>query len=180
MEPWHLSIASWVIQDGNYPDFTKGQRDEFAVEFNAPEDLARRPGGGRRAKHESAGWYSIEATVAAVAKNAWVLTADFSCEHRRFIAQHPDALTEGYTNTSQHTRDANRRWVCPQCFDDFADEFQVAQRPGLRPNRPAAGYASELNGRALVELALKRSSDQRGGPRFGHRAALDSGAPGRC
>lgn len=73
MEPWHLSIAAWIIQDGNYPDFTRGQRAEFAVEFYAPEDLARRPGGARRAKHESAGWYSIEATVAAVATNAWVL-----------------------------------------------------------------------------------------------------------
>ena len=33
MQTWPLSMAAGVIQDGNYPDFRKGQRAEFAVEF---------------------------------------------------------------------------------------------------------------------------------------------------
>lgn len=73
VQTWHLSIAAWVIQDGNYPDFRKGQRAEFAVEFYAPEGLVRTQGEARTAKHEGAGWYSIEATVAAVGENAWVI-----------------------------------------------------------------------------------------------------------
>jgi hypothetical protein len=34
---WDISINSWIIQDGNYPDFEVGQIAEFAVEFWIPE-----------------------------------------------------------------------------------------------------------------------------------------------
>ena len=30
---WDLYLSSWIIQDGNYPDFEVGQTPEFAVEF---------------------------------------------------------------------------------------------------------------------------------------------------
>jgi hypothetical protein len=30
---WNIALSAWVIQDGNYPDFTAGQVAEFAVEF---------------------------------------------------------------------------------------------------------------------------------------------------
>lgn len=50
---------------------------------------------------------------------AKLMDPDFSGEHRRFIEEHPDVLTEGYTTTSEHPRGAKWRWVCPQCFDDF-------------------------------------------------------------
>jgi hypothetical protein len=32
VERWHLCIVAWVIQDGNHPDLTKGQRAEFSPE----------------------------------------------------------------------------------------------------------------------------------------------------
>ena len=41
----------------------------------------------------------------------------FSEEHRRFVAERADVLTEGYATTDE------RGWVCPRCFDDFADEL---------------------------------------------------------
>ena len=69
VQTWPLSVAAWVIQDGNYPDFRKGQRAEFAVEFYAPEELVRTRGDARTAKHEG-GWYSVDATVAAIAESA--------------------------------------------------------------------------------------------------------------
>jgi hypothetical protein len=70
---WHLSIAAWVIQDGNYPDFRRGQRVEFAVEFYAPDGLIPRRGAARTARHEGGGWYFVDATVAAMTENAWVI-----------------------------------------------------------------------------------------------------------
>jgi hypothetical protein len=73
MANWSLSIAAWVIQDGNYPDFTKGQRAEFAVEFYAPEALTRTDGGARSAVADGDGWYSIDATIVAVTDAAWVV-----------------------------------------------------------------------------------------------------------
>jgi hypothetical protein len=47
----------------------------------------------------------------------------FSDAHRTFIDEHPDVLIEGYTTTCDHERGADWHWVCPQCFEDFTDEF---------------------------------------------------------
>jgi len=33
MNQWNIGLASWVIQDGNYPDFHRGEVIEFPVEF---------------------------------------------------------------------------------------------------------------------------------------------------
>ena len=30
---WSIGLAAWIIQDGNYADFTVGDRAEFALEF---------------------------------------------------------------------------------------------------------------------------------------------------
>jgi hypothetical protein len=35
-QEWNIHLASWVIQDGNYADFAKGQTAEFAVECHVP------------------------------------------------------------------------------------------------------------------------------------------------
>jgi hypothetical protein len=48
---------------------------------------------------------------------------DGSEAHRRFVAGHPDVLTEGYTTTRTHRDGDESHWVCPTCFDDFAEEF---------------------------------------------------------
>lgn len=34
---WNISLDSWIIQDGNYPDLIRGQTAEFAVEFWVPD-----------------------------------------------------------------------------------------------------------------------------------------------
>ncbi len=33
MDHWNIGLASWVIQDGNYPDFYRGEVTHFPVEF---------------------------------------------------------------------------------------------------------------------------------------------------
>jgi hypothetical protein len=48
---------------------------------------------------------------------------DFSPEHRRFIEQHPEVLTEGYATTAEHPNGADYYWVCARCFGDFAGRF---------------------------------------------------------
>ena len=71
MSDWSLSIAAWVIQDGNYPDFERGQRAEFAVAFYAPERLERRTGGARTAAGQGNGWYDLDGTVVGITESAW-------------------------------------------------------------------------------------------------------------
>ena len=48
----------------------------------------------------------------------------YSDEHRAFVAENPETLTEGYTTTAEHPSGADYHWVCPGCFDDFADAFR--------------------------------------------------------
>jgi hypothetical protein len=36
----------------------------------------------------------------------------------KFMQNYPDTLREGYSTPDQY------RWVCKQCFDDFADLFK--------------------------------------------------------
>ncbi len=36
MEPWHIRVSPWVIQDGNYANFRRGQIADFALEFYSP------------------------------------------------------------------------------------------------------------------------------------------------
>ncbi|MDO9494552.1 MAG: hypothetical protein Q7J48_02515 [Nocardioides sp.] len=43
-QTWMIGIDSWVIQDGNYPDFVTGQRAEFALEFASRSGLRRLDG----------------------------------------------------------------------------------------------------------------------------------------
>ena len=33
MNDWNIGLAAWIIQDGNYSDFSRNQGREFAVEF---------------------------------------------------------------------------------------------------------------------------------------------------
>jgi len=51
------------------------------------------------------------------------MDADFSPEHRKFIEEHPEVLTEGYTTTAEHPKGADHYWICEPCFGDFEDSF---------------------------------------------------------
>jgi hypothetical protein len=35
----------------------------------------------------------------------------------------PDARIEGYATTADHPKGADYHWICPACFDDFAEMF---------------------------------------------------------
>jgi hypothetical protein len=48
---------------------------------------------------------------------------EFSLEHRKYVAENSEVLTEGYTTTADHSQGAEFYWVCPQCFDDFTARF---------------------------------------------------------
>jgi len=39
MTTWNIGLDSWIIQDGNYPDFTAGDERRFALEF-APKKVS--------------------------------------------------------------------------------------------------------------------------------------------
>jgi hypothetical protein len=69
---WAIHLDSWIIQDGNYDDFSRGQDAAFAVEFY-PDELVVVSAGDRTASHLGGNRYHIEGEVAFASQGAWVL-----------------------------------------------------------------------------------------------------------
>jgi hypothetical protein len=69
---WAIHLDSWIIQDGNYDDFSRGQDAAFAVEFY-PDELIVVSIGDRTASHLGGGRYHVEGEVAFASQGAWVL-----------------------------------------------------------------------------------------------------------
>lgn len=73
METWSIGIDSWVIQDGNYPDFVAGQAAEFALELYWPDAPALIDGGSKSVRALANGWHEITGIVVATADDTWVV-----------------------------------------------------------------------------------------------------------
>jgi len=84
MDTWLVGIDSWVIRDGNYPDFVTGQSAEFALEFASRGGL-RRVDGTHEARVRWVGDsdYEVTAQVVHDKPNAQVL--DFGILACHFI-----------------------------------------------------------------------------------------------
>jgi hypothetical protein len=81
---WLIGLDSWIIQDGNYPDFVTGQRADFALEFAARGGLTRLATAGEVGVRRLAGSrYEVTARIVHDAPNAQVL--DFGILAYHFI-----------------------------------------------------------------------------------------------
>ncbi len=71
MDRWHLGLDPSAIQDGTYADFHRGQQADFVVEFQTVswEEASGPPAAVRVDGYR----YDLEARVAAVGEQAWVL-----------------------------------------------------------------------------------------------------------
>lgn len=76
MSELSVSIDSWIIQDGNYGDFTVGQLAKFALEFaggSLQPSLSKEP----QAHHIGYGVYDVCAQVIYVNEKVWVVDFGF-------------------------------------------------------------------------------------------------------
>lgn len=73
MQSWSLGMESWIVQDGNYGDFERGQVAEYAVEFWAPDPLVPISSRGRSARRLDGATYEIAGQVTAIADRAWAV-----------------------------------------------------------------------------------------------------------
>ena len=76
MEKLHVGVDSWIIQDGNYPDFHVGQVVKFALEFH-PQMLKPVAAGSFQTTKLTGSTYRICAKVAFTAPDVWVLDFGF-------------------------------------------------------------------------------------------------------
>lgn len=56
---------------------------------------------------------------------AKLMDPDLSEASRRAVEEDPQILTSGYT-----TGPVGGEWVCPSCFEEFAERFEWRSRPG--------------------------------------------------
>jgi hypothetical protein len=73
-----VGVSSWIIQDGNYGDFSRGDRAAFAIEFYASTEFTavnpgRRP--TRSLIHAGDAQYRTVGQVVHVAEDWWVIDA---------------------------------------------------------------------------------------------------------
>jgi hypothetical protein len=68
-----VGLSSWIIQDGNYGEFKRGDQPAFALEFSAPSALSVIEGGGQTASldHLHGGTYRIAGKVVHVLDIEW-------------------------------------------------------------------------------------------------------------
>ena len=71
MTTLHVGLQSWIIQDGNYPDFRSGQEATFALEFVPTLEPVADPG-DPRLQHQQGGLYSARGRVVFADPAAWV------------------------------------------------------------------------------------------------------------
>ncbi|MGD0880968.1 MAG: hypothetical protein ABSB09_05315 [Acidimicrobiales bacterium] len=74
VDTWLIGLDAWIIQDGNYPDFSTGQVAEFAVEFYSRQGLEVMTSASRPlARHLRDSHYSIEGQVRCDDEDALVI-----------------------------------------------------------------------------------------------------------
>jgi hypothetical protein len=71
VDTWEISLSSWIIQDGNYPDFRKGQEAEFTLHAAAGEVLTT-PGPGKAIRKLEECHYEVTGEVVFVKHGLWV------------------------------------------------------------------------------------------------------------
>jgi hypothetical protein len=69
---WVFGLSSWIVLDGNYPDFERGQIAEFAVEFDA-HDLESTAPAIASAQLVKDSDYRITGEVVFAGAKAWVI-----------------------------------------------------------------------------------------------------------
>jgi hypothetical protein len=88
---WHVNLAAWIIQDGNYGDFARGDECEFALEFwQETVDLCEptKP----RCAWVKESCYDVTASVAFCDSKVWVLDFGLLAFQE---AKPPEGLTVG-------------------------------------------------------------------------------------
>ena len=79
-----IGIESWIIQDGNYPDFAINQSYSFALEFY-PHSLEK-SGSEKSFEHVEKSLYNVVAKIIYIDKHSWVIDFGLSA----YQAQRPN------------------------------------------------------------------------------------------
>jgi hypothetical protein len=83
MSEWVVGLSSWVIEDGNYADFHRGQIAEFALEFHPAGALVAGLPAPPSARHLDADRYRVRAQVSLPMPDVWLIDCGVIAYHER-------------------------------------------------------------------------------------------------
>jgi hypothetical protein len=116
---WEIGLSSWMIQDGNYANFTTGQHAEFALDFYA-QNICSSESKTKYAKRLDAAKYEINAEVVYLSSEICVL--DFGiCAFQESAS--PKEMSVGKFVTAEISLGIDP-------FDYFERLYKL---PGMRP-----------------------------------------------
>jgi hypothetical protein len=149
MSHWTLNLSSWIIQDGNYGDFEKGQHTRFAVEFYLPQfSLSSDP--TRSVNVIEAARYQINADVIFRKKRVWILNlGDISVFQDM---EPPDSIHVGQFVQGDISLG----------IDPFSYFETLSEMPGI----PPLIYEWQIEQIEIQTAPFVESADERGGKVF--------------
>jgi hypothetical protein len=125
-----VGLASWIINDGNYGDFRRGDRASFALEVNAPTTLSLADAKSEQTpslENAEGNLYRVLGKVTHVFSDWWVINAGLLFYRQR---KPPPNIELGY-------------WVKGE-VQVGVDPFDYSQRLSRRPDVPALIYDWEI------------------------------------
>jgi hypothetical protein len=94
---WNISLASWILEDGNCPTFYSGEEAEFACSFGG-KNLAYSASSLKTADLLNENRYRVNAEVVYIDSDIWILDfgifAYSSCVHPRVLNSAQDPTGE--------------------------------------------------------------------------------------
>jgi len=150
MTTLHVGMDSWIIQDGNYPDFRAGQEATFALEF-VPTLQPTADRVQPRLQHREGGVHSARGRVVFADPAAWV------CDFGVLAYRSDNRPTWANVGTSV----AGEIYLGIDPFDYFERLHQV-------PGMPALNYRFSI-ARIWLETTPWVQQTDRDGRQFRHR-----------
>jgi hypothetical protein len=90
LDPLYIGLSSWIIQDGNYPDFEVGRDYEFALEFGLSE-VYPATSESNSLRHIEGSDYDFNGTLVFARKDVAVLDVGILCfqerPHKKFAEE---------------------------------------------------------------------------------------------
>jgi hypothetical protein len=138
---WVVGLSSWVIEDGNYAEFHRGQQTEFALEFHPAQPLIAVPVAAPNARRLEDDRYRVTARLSLPMPDVWVIDCGVLAYHERDA---PQGVPDGATMAGVVALGV--------------DPFLYFERLGRRRGMPPLIYAWEILQIRVQEAAVVAAS----------------------
>jgi hypothetical protein len=139
-----IGLSSWIVQDGNYPDFESGKEYRFALEFFSRNLEVRRGGTPSLALIEASD-YEFSGEILLCDKELTVLDVGLKCYH----------------DGSMPSRPASGQWVVGRLYLGVDPVFWFESH-SRRPDVPNLTYLWRLHEILLETTPWEESKDSHG------------------